>query len=93
MNFELLHLPLPDEHPDGLPRDCRMSVELYQNARSTMGELRDIMRQLGLSWNFIRYQIDKAEHRESPLEKALRSMDPYTIGPGRSLRELPSNVW
>ncbi|MDE6650101.1 MAG: hypothetical protein K2K45_09255 [Muribaculaceae bacterium] len=93
MNRKLIKVPLSPENPEELPRECTMSVELFQNARMTMGELRDLMRQTGISWDFIQYQIDLANHPSSPLDKVFRTMDPYTTGPGRSLRDLPSNVW
>ena len=93
MNYELVNISLPSESPVEIPRDCQMSVELFQNARQTMGELRDIMRQTGISWDFIRHEIDRANHRSSPLDKALQSMDPYTTGPGKSLHNLPSNIF
>ncbi|MDE5840345.1 MAG: hypothetical protein K2H49_05440 [Muribaculaceae bacterium] len=93
MERKLVKVSLPPENPEELPRECRMSVELFQNARMTMGELRDLMRQIGISWDFIQFQIDFANRPSSPLDKALRTMDPYATGPGRSLRDLPPNVW
>ncbi len=74
-------------------RKCYMSSDLFQNARQTMGELRDIMRELGISWRFIQYQIDLAMKPISPIEKAFQSIDDYTTGFGKSLKDLPSNVW
>lgn len=70
-----------------------MSTELYQNARQTMGELRDFMRATGISWDFIQHQIDIANHPKSSIDKTIQKMDPYSTGPGKSLRDLPSNVW
>lgn len=78
---------------EGSFSECRMSVELFQNARQTMGELRDIMRMAGFSWDFIQHEIDLANHPNSPVGKALDSIDPYSTGIGNSLRDLPSNVW
>ncbi len=89
MKYEL---PLPSSHQD-FPRSCQMSAELFQNARQTMGELRDILRASGVSWDFIQHQVDLAAQAQSPIEKALGSMDPYSTGPGHSLRDLPSNIW
>ena len=74
-------------------KDGYMSIELFQNARQTMGELRDLMRTTGISWDFIQHQIDLAYHRQSPLNKAMQSIDPYTTGPGKSLQNLPSNIF
>ncbi|MDE6479160.1 MAG: hypothetical protein K2L45_02735 [Muribaculaceae bacterium] len=93
MKNELVKLSLPSENPEKISSDCQMSVELFQNARQTMGELHDIMRQTGISWDFIRHEIDLANRRLSPLDKALQSMDPYTTGPGKSLQGLPSNIF
>ena len=93
MNIELITLSLPSDSPEEMPRECRMSEELYRNARMTMGELRDFLRHTGISWDFILHQIELADRPRSALDKAMRSMDPYTTGPGKSLRDLPSNVW
>ena len=89
----MINVSLRSENPEDVPRDCSMSLDLYQNARLTMGELRDIMRRLGISWEFLQSQIDRASRPASPLEKAYRAMDPYSTGPGKSLRDLPSNIW
>ncbi len=70
-----------------------MSIELFQNARQTMGELRDFLRTTGISWDFIQHQIDLANQPHSPIDHALDSMNPYSTGPGKSLHDLPSNVW
>lgn len=93
MNSELIHLYLPSESIGETPRECHMSEELFRNARMTMGELRDFLSHTGISWDFILHQVELADRPLSPLDKALRSMDPYTTGPGKSLRDLPSNVW
>lgn len=78
---------------DTVLNDCGMSIELFQNARQTMGELRDFMRATGISWDFIQHQIDLASHPKSSIDKAIQAMNPYSTGPGKSLRDLPSNVW
>lgn len=93
MNYELINLSLPSATPMDAPRTCQMSTELFQNARQTMGELRDLLRYTGLSWDFIQHEIDRTKNPNSPIDRALTSMDPYTTGPGRSLRDLPSNIW
>ncbi len=84
---------LPPEEAAAEPRVCRMSVELYQNAQQTMGELRDMMREMKVSWDFLQQQIEAARHDASPVEKALRQMDSYSTGMGKSLGELGKNVW
>ena len=93
MRTRLVHVPLPAANCEDIGRECEMSIELYQNVRQTMGELRDIMRETGISWDFIQYQIEMASHSKSPLDRAIDTMDPYTTGPGRTLRDLPSNIW
>ncbi len=93
MKNELIHISLSQDSGYESQRECAMSVELFQNARQTMGELRDIMRELHISWDFIQYQIDLANHPKSTLDKIIQSMDDYSTGPGKSLKDLPSNVW
>ena len=93
MRKDTIDMELPSEGPEELPRDCRMSLELYQNARQTMGELRDLLRSTGMSWDFIQTQIDAAQTPPSPIDKALGRMDDYSTGPGRSLEGKPRNVW
>lgn len=93
MNYELINLSLPSESTVEIPRDCKMSIELFQNARQTMGELRDMMRQTGISWDFLQHEIELANHRLSPVNKVLQSMDPYTTGLGKSLQGLSSNIF
>lgn len=93
MDFELINVSLPSESPEERARDCQISGELFRNACQTMGELRDILRETGISWDFIRHEIDRANHRSSPLDKVSQSMDPYTTGPGKSLQGLPSNIF
>lgn len=93
MNYELVNISLPSESPIEIHRDCQMSVELFQNALRTMGELRDLLRETGISWEFIQREIELADHRLSSLDKAMQSMDPYTTGLGHTLRDLPSNIW
>ena len=93
MKNELIKINLPSDIPGEASHECCMSVDLYENARMTMGELRDTMRQLGISWEFIRQQIEIANSHSSPVDKALDSMDEYSTGPGKSLRDLPSNIF
>ncbi len=92
MKNELICMPLKGDQA-GNPRACQMSIELFQNARQTMGELRDFLREAGISWDFIQHQIDLANRPSSPLDKALESMNPYTTGSANSLHDLPHNVW
>lgn len=93
MENKLVRLSLSSDNYADMPRDCLMSIDLYQNACMTMGELRDLMRQLGISWDFIKHQIDRANRPVSPLARALDSMDEYSTGTGHSLRDLPSNIF
>ncbi len=90
---DTLHFLLPAEEPAGEERVCRMSPELFQNARQTMGELRDMMREQHFSWDFIKYQIEAAQSAPSPLDKALRQMDDYSIGIGKHIQGTPKNEW
>lgn len=69
-----------------------MSEELLANARQTMGELRDLMRATGITWDFIEKEIERANRKRTGIERIMDSLDPYTTGPGRSLKDLPSNV-
>lgn len=73
--------------------DCTMSLELFQNARMTMGELRDLAREGGFSWEFLQRQIEDAQHSPSPLDKIHAKMDDYSTGPGRSLHDKSSNFF
>ncbi len=90
---DLIKVSLPCEAHEHTPRECVMSVSLYENARQTVGELRDFLRFSGLSWDFFQQQIDLANRQKSPLEKALKSMDAYSTGIGKALDGLPHNVW
>ena len=92
MSCDLINISLRSESPEELPRDCHMSLDRYQNACLTMGELRDIMSQIDISWEFLQTKIDRASRPASPLDKVYRFMDPYSIGPGKSIRTLSSNV-
>ena len=90
---DTISINLPGETLQGERRKCNMSIDLYQNACLTMGELRDLMRATGISWEFIQHEIDRANSRRTGIEKVMDSMDPYMTGPGRSLKDLPRNVW
>lgn len=92
MKTDTIKFTLPPEGPTETPHECQMSIDLFQNARQTMGELRDFIRHSGLSWDFIQSQIDRSKPSPSPIHKALSRMDEYATGPGRSLHDLPSNV-
>ncbi|MDE6291059.1 MAG: hypothetical protein K2M16_05965 [Muribaculaceae bacterium] len=92
MNQDTIDFKLPAESPEETSRECHMSQELFQNARQTMGELRDWMRATGVSWDFLREISMEATASASPLDKALRRMDEYSTGPGRSLHDKPSNI-
>ena len=93
MNENTINFELPAENPEDASRECHMSLELFQNASRTMGELRDFVRETGISWDFLRQQIDRARQKPSPIDKALDSMDEYSTGLGRSLHDKASNVW
>lgn len=93
MKNELVSLSLRSYHQEDMSEKCIMSVELFQNARQTMGELRDLMHETGISWDFISHEIEYANHRLSPVNKVLQSMDPYTTGLGKSLQGLSSNIF
>ncbi len=88
-----LRIDLPSDNPSDNPRECRMSLDFYQNARLTMGELRDLVRAGVFSWEFLEYHIRKAQCPRSPLDKTLDKLDDYTTGLGKSLHDKPSNVW
>ncbi len=93
MNKNTIDLELHAENPLDVSRECHMSLELYQNARQTMGELRDWMRTAGISWDFIQHHIDEAQRPKSAVDKAMDSMDDYTTGFGHSLQNKDHNVW
>ena len=93
MNEDTIDFELPSATPEEAPRDCHMSIELFQNARMTMGELRDFMREAGISWDFIRQKIEEAQHAPSPLDRTLRHLDDYSTGIGKSLHDKERNVW
>lgn len=76
-----------------MPRECRMSIDLYQNARMTMGELRDMVRERVFSWEFLEYVIRESRRPKGALEKTLGLMDDYTTGVGKTLHDKASNVW
>ena len=90
---DIVDVWLPDDDTAENCRACHMSVELYQNARQTMGELRDMMRTEGISWDFLRYWIEEGQKEMTPIVKAINSMDEYSTGIGRSLHDKGSNVW
>ncbi len=93
MHQRLRSVILSPSSSDGMPRECSMSIDLFQNARQTMGELRDLLRAMGLSWDFIQHEIDIANTSVSPVDKTLHAFDDYTTGVGKSLHNLPSNIW
>ncbi len=93
MQQRLQNVALPGSDSQEIPRECHMSADLYQNACQTMGELRDILRASGMSWEFIQHQIDLANHRVSAIDDVFLSFDEYSTGLGKNLRDLPSNVW
>lgn len=88
-----IRMSLPSENPHESPRDCRMSLDFYQNARMTMGELRDLVRARVFSWDFLEYHIREAQRPRSSIDKALDKLDDYSIGIGKTLHDKPSNVW
>ncbi len=91
MTEDIIDIKLPAENPEET-RDCHMSQELFQNARQTMGEIRDFLRESGVSWDFIRKSIEERQQADSPLNKALQRMDDYSTGPAHSLHDKPSNI-
>lgn len=93
MNENIIDIRLPAESPLESSRECHMSLEFFQNASRTMGELRDLMRETGISWDFIRHHIELAQHKSSPIVKALDSMDEYSTGLGKHLYDKDSNIW
>ena len=82
-----------DYQEEGKCEEYTMSLELFQNARMTMGELRDLAREGGFSWEFLQRQIEDAQHSPSPLDKIHAKMDDYSTGPGRSLHDKSSNFF
>lgn len=92
MNKDIIDIKLPAESPDEDIRECHMSQELFQNASRTMGELRDFMRETGVSWDVLQQNIERARPPHSAIEKALARMDDYSTGIGRSLYDKQSNI-
>ena len=90
MNEDTIDIKLPAERPEEDMRNCRMSQQLFQNASQTMGELRDWMRETGISWDCLCHQIERAKHGSSTIDKVL---DDYSTGLGKTLSDKPSNVW
>lgn len=86
-------IKLPSVNAEEQPRECRMSLDLYQNARMTMGELRDLVRAGVFSWEFLEYVIQDGQRPRSAVDRAMDKMDDYTMGIGKSLRGKRSNVW
>ncbi|MDE5850336.1 MAG: hypothetical protein K2H38_09360 [Muribaculaceae bacterium] len=93
MKEDTIDFKLPAENPEETSRECHMSIELFQNARQTMGELRDLVRETGISWDFLSQQIERAQHPSSPVDKALDRMDDYSTGLGKTLHDKDSNIW
>ena len=81
------------ENPLENPRECQMSLDFYQNARMTMGELRDMVRAGVFSWDFIEHHIREAQRPKDAVEKSLQKFDDYSTGIGKTLHDKPSNVW
>ena len=92
MKEKTIDLELPSGSPENTARECHMSLELYQNARQTMGELRDFMRETGMSWEFVRSQIERSQTAATPVDKILDRLDDYSTGLGKSLHDKESNV-
>ena len=92
MKEDTIDIELPAERSEGITRECHMSQELFQNARQTMGELRDFMRETGVSWEVLQQNIDRARRPATAVERAIDRMDDYTVGLGRSLHDKPSNI-
>ena len=92
MKEKTIDLELPSGSPEDTERECHMSLELYQNARQTMGELRDVIRQTGMSWDFIQSQIERSQPTDTPVERILDRLDDYSTGLGKSLHDKKSNV-
>ena len=93
MKEDTIDFELPAENPEETSRECHMSLELFQNARQTMGELRDWMRETGISWDCLKTQIERAQPLSSPVDKALDRMDDYSTGLGKTLHDKDSNIW
>ncbi|MDE6023524.1 MAG: hypothetical protein K2G13_08495 [Muribaculaceae bacterium] len=81
------------ENPQEKPRACQMSLEFYQNARMTMGELRDMVRAGIFSWDFLEHHIREAQRPKGVVENSLQKFDDYSIGLGKTLHDKPINVW
>lgn len=86
-------IELPAISAEEQPRECRMSLDLYQNARMTMGELRDMVREKVMSWEFLEYVVNESQRPRSALDRVMDKMDDYSTGIGRSLHDKPSNIW
>lgn len=86
-------IALPSVNLEDHPRECLMSIDLFQNARMTMGELRDLVREGVLSWEFLDYHIRFANTPRSAIDRTLDKMDDYTVGVGKTLHDKPTNVW
>lgn len=84
---------LPSGNSSGQTRECEMSLDFYQNARMTMGELRDMVRAGVFSWDFLEHHIREAQRPRSSIDKALDKLDDYSTGIGKTLHDKPSNVW
>lgn len=92
MKEKTIELDLPSGSTEDIGRECHMSLELYQNARQTMGELRDFMRETGMSWEFIQSQIERSKTSVNTVERLLDRLDDYSTGLGKSLHDKNSNV-
>lgn len=92
MKREITECRMPGEKAGTRNANGKMSEELWQNARQTIGELRDLMRETGITWEFISREIERASHKPTGVERAMERMDPYSTGPGKSLNGLPRNI-
>lgn len=89
----IVKIELPSGNSSGQTRECEMSLDFYQNARMTMGELRDMVRAGVFSWDFLEHHIREGQRPRSPIDKALDKLDDYSTGIGKTLHDKPSNVW
>lgn len=92
MTEDTIDIELPAENTEEMNRECHMSIDFFQNASQTIGELRDLMRASGLSWEAIQTQIDRTQPQSSSVGRMLDSLDEYSTGIGNSLLDKQSNL-